>query len=231
MPQPKILCRDEIRKVDEIAINEYGIPGIVLMENAGAGAASVIHQLAPTGPILILCGKGNNAGDGYVIARHLQLLGRSVQIFSVVAFEELTGDAQTNHHIALKSKIKMHAIQRAADFDSAADAMCIVDCLLGTGATGLLRDNYLNAVDSANTLNSLRIAIDLPTGVDCDSGDLMPTAFRADHTITFVATKPGLLTDQAKPYVGKIHVVGIGAPVDLLRRFNLTIECDSPETS
>ena len=122
------LSRTEIRQVDQIAIDEYGIPGLVLMENAGSGAAKIIAGIVQEGPIAILCGKGNNAGDGYVIARHLELAGRSIQIFSVVPFDELSGDAAVNHAVAARSKMPMTAVQNLSNLNQdLSQATCIVD--------------------------------------------------------------------------------------------------------
>ena len=129
------LSRDQVRQVDKIAIEQYGVPGIVLMENAGRGAAAMIDQIAKPGRIVILCGSGNNAGDGYVIARHLQLAGRQVRVVSIVDLESLSGDAKTNAMIVQKSGIEIRVATRAAEIsESIGDAATIVDGLLGTGA-------------------------------------------------------------------------------------------------
>ena len=213
------LTRDQVRNVDKVAIDQYGIPGIALMENAGRGAAEIIDRISPAGPIAILCGRGNNGGDGYVIARHLELFGRDVRIVSVVELAQLSGDAQTNARIASRAEI---GITIAANHDqlqqALAGAATIIDCLLGTGAQGPLRGIYADAVKLANEIdNAMRIAIDIPTGLDCDSGIAATPTFRANHTITFVARKVGFEKDNADSYVGVVHEVGIGVPAKLLR--------------
>ena len=101
------LTRAQVRSVDKTAIEEYGIPGVVLMENAGSNAAKIIHQIVPEGPIEILCGGGNNAGDGYVIARHLQLMGREVQMICAAPVAQLRGDAHINAMVAPRSDIRL----------------------------------------------------------------------------------------------------------------------------
>ncbi|NNE00072.1 MAG: NAD(P)H-hydrate epimerase [Pirellulaceae bacterium] len=213
------LSRAEVREVDRMAIEEFGVSGLVLMENAGAGAARIIDDLAGDGPITILCGKGNNAGDGYVIARHLELADRSVQLVSIVDPAELTGDAAVNYQIAQRSELPIRVVTTPSELSSSlSESMAIIDCLLGTGAQGALRGVFADAVHAANKIDALRIAIDVPTGVDCDSGEIVSTAFRADHTITFVAEKIGL--QHAQDHVGQIHVVGIGAPRCVLRRWS-----------
>ena len=216
------LTRNQVRQVDKIAIEQFSVPGIVLMENAGRGAAEIIDRIASPGPVAILCGSGNNAGDGYVIARHLQLAGRQVRIVSIVDLQTLQGDARINAVIAEKSDIDIHFVVTADQIaESIAGATTILDCLLGTGAHGPLRGLYADAVSAANAIDALRVAIDLPTGLDCDSGEAGDPTFRADHTITFVARKTGFDKENADAYVGVVHEVGIGAPKKLFDQFRL----------
>ena len=214
------LTREQVRSVDHTAINEYGIPGIVLMENAGSRAAEIIHQVAPKGSIEILCGGGNNGGDGYVIARHLQLIGRHVHMICAVPVAKLRGDARTNAMIAAQSEIPMEVVnsdESPASIPALDDsATVIVDALLGTGTHGPLRGCHRDLVKMANIHPGIRIAIDIPTGLDCDTGEASQPTFVADHTITFVAEKVGFKKNNADDYVGVVHVVGIGVPVKLL---------------
>jgi NAD(P)H-hydrate epimerase len=214
------LSRDQVRQVDKIAIEQYGVPGVVLMENAGRGASEIIDRLAEPGLITILCGGGNNAGDGYVIARHLQLAGRDVRIVSIVDLESLRGDALVNAVIAERSEIDIRLASSLQQInESLGDTTTIVDGLLGTGARGPLRGLFADAVAAANDRKALRVALDLPTGLDCDSGQAADPTFRADHTVTFVAPKLGFKQANAGEYVGVVHVVGIGAPKKLLDDF------------
>jgi NAD(P)H-hydrate epimerase len=213
------LTREQVRRVDQIAIEQYGLPGVVLMENAGRGAAEIIHQLAPPGLAVILCGSGNNAGDGYVIARHLELMGHEVRIVSLVEPSELKGDALINARVAENSAIEILVARDRSAIDAAmSGATTIIDCLLGTGAQGGLREPFACAVELANQHSAkLRIAIDIPTGMDCDSGKCGEPTFRADHTITFVARKIGFDVASDSSYLGRVHEVSIGAPLKLLR--------------
>ncbi len=217
------LSRQQVRSIDSIAIQQYGIPGVVLMENAGAGAARVIQRVAAKGRVAILCGKGNNAGDGYVIARHLELADRDVNIVSVVDPDELVGDAKINFQIARHSQLPIQTVtdsggqSQAVDLEEAlSGADVIIDCLLGTGATGAPRGIYADAVRIANQHQAQRIAIDVPTGIDCDSGEVSAEAFRASHTITFVAPKLAMQNSTAAPLIGTVHTVCIGVPRQLL---------------
>jgi NAD(P)H-hydrate epimerase len=212
------LSRDQVRNVDKVAIERYGIPGIALMENAGRNAAEIVNRIAFDGPIVILCGAGNNGGDGYVIARHLELADRDVRIVSVVELEQLGGDAEINAKVAKNGQI---SITVAQDREQLAEALVgaetIVDCLLGTGAQGPLRGAYADAVALANESGAtMRIAIDIPTGLDCDTGIAADPTFKANHTVTFVAKKIGFERNNADKYVGVIHEVGIGVPARLL---------------
>jgi NAD(P)H-hydrate epimerase len=211
------LTRDQVRRVDQVAIQEFGIPGIVLMENAGRGAADVIQRVAPDGRISILCGSGNNAGDGYVIARHLQLTDREVRLISIVPLESLSGDAAVNAQIAVKSRLEIHVVTSRREIDDLLDdSSTIVDALLGTGARGAPRGLFADAVLAGNEAEALRIAIDLPTGMDCDTGFANEPTFRADQTITFVARKIGFDAIGAEAYLGTIWEIPIGVPRCLL---------------
>jgi NAD(P)H-hydrate epimerase len=227
------LTRSEVREVDRIAVEEFEMNSLVLMENAGREAAGQITQLQRTGDVCILCGKGNNAGDGYVIARHLQAAHLtecnepdgdearlSVRIVSLSDTAELRGDAAANHTIACRAGIPINVV---VDRDGVRDAIgapaIIVDCLLGTGASGNPREPFAEAIRIANALSAKRVAIDLPSGLDCDSGELGEPTFRADLTLTFVAAKVGFSTATAQSVLGDIVVLPIGVPLRLLSRY------------
>ena len=214
------LTREEVRSIDQAAIEQLGMSGLVLMENAGRGAAEVIDQLRVRGPVVIICGRGNNAGDGYVIARHLQLLGHEVTITTLTELDQLTGDAAANANIAVAGMIPIRHASTAAELAVAFHAAgCLVDCMLGTGAQGELREPYATAVAAANQSAALRIAIDVPTGLDCDEGTANNPSYLADHTITFVAPKIGLQEESAAKFVGELRTVGIGVPKSFLESF------------
>jgi NAD(P)H-hydrate epimerase len=215
--------RDQVRQVDQTAIEQLGMSGLVLMENAGRGAAEKIAAFCSREvTVCLLCGAGNNGGDGYVIARHLQLLGHSVRIISLVPLEKLSGDADANARIAQRSNLPIHVAEDADSLQRLiVDGECVVDCMLGTGATGEPRGIHGDAVRLANQRSGPRVAIDLPTGLDCDSGQPAETTFRADLTITFVAEKDGFHAAEAKPWIGNVEVVGIGVPKCLLDQFGV----------
>jgi NAD(P)H-hydrate epimerase len=189
------LSRQEVREVDRRAIDEYGMLGLVLMENAGRGCADVLCQLGCDDLIVIACGKGNNAGDGFVIARHLDLRGFSAKIVLLAPPGELRGDAAANYQILRNSGVPI--VDLSSPFDAAVfdreltGASWIVDALLGTGASGPPRHPFDEAIRRMNAAPCRRLAVDLPSGLDCDSGQPAEPTIRADHTCTFVAPKVG----------------------------------------
>jgi NAD(P)H-hydrate epimerase len=210
------LTRAQVRELDRRAIEEYGVPGIVLMENAGRGAAEVLMQLNPDRrPVMIVCGKGNNGGDGFVIARQLDIHGWPVRL--VVAAESgraVGGDA------AVMDKITAAAgISRAAEI--AGPAIWCVDALFGTGLTGPIREPYEHMVAAINGGSARILAVDIPSGLDCDTGKPLGPCVRADHTVTFVAPKAGFANPESREWTGEVHVVGIGAPRVLLEQFGV----------
>jgi NAD(P)H-hydrate epimerase len=221
------LRRAEVRDIDRIAIEQYGIAGIVLMENAGSHAARWITSSLPAGDVCILCGKGNNGGDGYVIARHIETAandqsGRDwkVRVVSLVDCDELSGDAAVNHAIARRAGIPIStAIDRRSIETLVGTPHVLVDCLLGTGATGAPRGLYSDAVRLANRLPAKKIAIDIPTGLDCDTGIAADPTLIADVTLTFVADKIGFTESSATKYLGQVVPIAIGVPRQLLMRY------------
>ena len=219
------LSRAEVRNIDQRAINDFGLPGIVLMENAGRGAAAIMEKLLASqppsnAPIAIACGPGNNGGDGFVIARHLTNAGHRVEVHLAADPARLQGDALTNYRVVAAMQIPIHPLLAGPDLDrlppKLAAAPLIIDALLGTGATGQPRppfDHIIRAINNARAASgSLVIAIDLPSGLDCDSGQPADPTIRADHTITFVAPKLGFEAPAARDYIGTVHVADIGAP-------------------
>jgi len=219
------LTRNQIREVDRRAIEVYGMSGLVLMENAGRGCVDQLCSLDIDGPVAICCGRGNNAGDGFVMARHLLLRGYEARVLVVGDPETLRGDARTNFQILLRCELPF---ERLDSWDEAvakrfvAQTDWVVDALLGTGAIGEPRAPMDRLIPFLNDAPSRRLAVDVPSGLDCDEGQPSRHTFRADHTCTFVAEKTGFSAPSAHEYVGKVHVLDIGAPAriveEVLRR-------------
>jgi len=209
--------REQSRQLDRRAIDQYGIASLVLMENAGRGTVDVLERLGISGPIVILAGKGNNAGDGFVIARHLEIRGHAAKVLLLFPPSELRGDAAANFAILEKSSVPIVEIDAPDELEShGRGADWIVDAMLGTGAHGEPRPPFDTAIDWTNAQPARKLAVDVPSGLDCDTGEPAAHTIRADHTCTFAALKTGFTKSSAKPYVGTIHVCDIGTPPRLL---------------
>ncbi len=213
------LTRAEVREVDRLAIEEYGVPGVVLMENAGAGAARLLASAGIDGPVVIVCGKGNNGGDGFVIGRHLDAAGYAVRFLLACDRGDIHGDAAVNLVVAERSGLEIECLARvdqAAWERSLAGASWIVDALLGTGASGPPSGAVATAMVAMNAVRGrggVRIlAVDLPSGMDCDTGIAAGSVVHADLTATFLAAKRGFEVPAAAALTGPVHVIGIGAP-------------------
>lgn len=215
-PLHRTLTRQQSRLLDQRATQEFGIPSVVLMENAGRGVADTLEQLGIAGPVVIACGKGNNAGDGFVVARHLDLRGYAVRVLLWGQPAELTGDAAVNYRILEKSQIPLEVFGSRHDAQRLLRALegaaWVVDALLGTGAQGSPRPPLDAVIDTLNAAGIPIVAVDLPSGLDCDTGQPSAHTIWAAHTCTFVALKAGFVHAQAAPYLGTIHVLDIGAP-------------------
>jgi NAD(P)H-hydrate epimerase len=219
---PITLTREQSRLVDRLAVEEFGLSGLVLMENAGRGVAEVLCGLGIAGPVVICCGKGNNAGDGFVIARHLDVRGHAVRVLIWAEPAELIGDAEVNFQILKKTTVPIEIFGNRCDPQRLAelltDAAWIVDALLGTGAIGEPRPPLNAVIDQLNAAAAPKLAVDLPSGLDCDTGIAARHTIRAAETCTFVAAKPGFFVTGAEKYVGRLHVLDIGAPRQVIEK-------------
>lgn len=220
----KVASAAEMRMVDAKAIKNYKIPGIVLMENAGVNVARQVDNCLSgiNGKgICIFAGKGNNGGDGLVAARHLHNQGARVKVFIVGAGkDDIIGDAKTNLSIIEEMGIEIIDTANERDWDKAEVALrfsdCLVDALLGTGFHGELEPAFARAVQLINQSNKPVIAVDIPSGVEADTGQVRTVAVRAAQTITLGLYKPGLLLYPGAENAGKVTVADIGIPLELL---------------
>jgi NAD(P)H-hydrate epimerase len=218
---PPVLSRRWVRELDRRALEEYGLLGLVLMENAGRGVADLLSSLSPPGPVAICCGRGNNGGDGFVIARHLEYRGWQVRTLLFCDPAALTGDAAANYQILAKSGGMIARCDDPFDANELSRYLdgvgWIVDALLGTGARGEPREPLGQVIDLINAHAAPRLAVDLPSGLDCDTGQAAQHTLRADHTATFAALKPGFAHPTATAYLGQVHHLEIGVPRRLMR--------------
>lgn len=213
------LTRRQVREVDRRAIEAYGVPGIVLMENAARAAAFVAHAIAPNprGPIVILCGGGNNGGDGLAVARHLHNRHAQVEIVLAVDPSKYAGDALTNWRIVERMKINVIPFERAAEYLGQVIDNLLIDALFGTGLTAAPRGDQARIIDSVNAKRLRVLAIDVPSGLDCDTGvPLGPSCIRAEETVTFVAEKAGFANPASQSYTGRVTVADIGCPREIV---------------
>lgn len=222
------LTRDQVRAVDARVIEVYGLPGIVLMENAGRNAAHLLMALASSdrigGPfrVAVACGRGNNGGDGFVIARHLDILGAEVRILLAADPAAFRGDAAVNHAVAGRFGFRIDALESApveAWSAALAGSDWIVDALLGTGSSGAPRGavaTAIGAINEARATGARILAVDIPSGLDCDTGLASGECIRADATATFVARKIGFDVPGSTAFTGAVHVLDIGVPPSLL---------------
>jgi len=215
----KLLTADEMRCMDSFAINTAGIPGIVLMENAGRSVVDTIEEyFEPEWPlhVAIFCGKGNNGGDGFVVARHLEQRGYTTVTYLLARLEDLEGDARVNAEIARAIGLD---IREAADADAVAglpfdprDFDLAVDAIFGTGLTSAVGGHYLTAIDLINSSGLPVVAVDLPSGVNADSGVLLGPAVEADLCVTFAYPKVAHVMPPAEVLCGDVVVADISIP-------------------
>ncbi len=195
---------EAMRAIDRWAIAEQGVPSLDLMEHAGIGVARAVEQLAPDGLVTVLCGKGNNGGDGLVAARLLREAGREVDVLTAGPPDELKGDARENLlRLPGEPPVQLRPVR---------DCAAIVDALLGTGFAGEPRGAIAEAIDAANACGVPVVSVDVPSGVDASTGVVCARAVRAAITVTFHAAKPGLWIHPGKAHAGEVRTLDIGIP-------------------
>lgn len=218
-----VLSREQCQSFDQRAMTEGGVPGVILMENAGRGAADVL--LAHLGDIphrvVVVCGPGSNGGDGFVVARRLRVKGHDVEVVLLTEPGRLTGDAKVMWDAYLGIGGRYRTLLVGTEFPVFEQLLCetkvIVDAIFGTGLTRTLSGVYAQVVERINAANALRFSLDLPSGLDADSGMVHGTAVRADVTVTFGHEKPGLLMTSGVEHAGQVELVDIGVPAQLHR--------------
>ncbi|TWT65387.1 Bifunctional NAD(P)H-hydrate repair enzyme Nnr [Allorhodopirellula solitaria] len=213
------------REVDQLAIERFGMAGIELMRNAGTACAErLLSELSESSPAtMILAGAGNNGGDGYVIAEVLTEANRPVVVYSLVPTAKLSGDAEISHDAAVAAGVSVeHVGEDEIVARISRHRGMIVDGLLGTGAQGPPRSPFAEAIAAANQNSEVRrVAIDVPSGFNGDTGEPADPTFQADLTLTFVAPKTGMMGADASLSTGEIEIVDIGLPLDLKRQLGI----------
>jgi hydroxyethylthiazole kinase-like uncharacterized protein yjeF len=221
-----VLSPSTMRKADLTAIEKFNIPGMVLMENAGLHVAQAVKEVFIKQKkysdkcVAIICGKGNNGGDGFVAARHLANDGYSVDVFVLAKENEIKGDALSNLEIIKKMDIPIKTVTTSEDM-AMMEMKCkcvsvIVDAIFGTGIKGEIHGIAQEAIRIINNSKSYIIAVDIPSGISGQTGKVLGVATKANETVTMAALKMGLVLYPGASYAGKIHVVDIGMPKKVL---------------
>lgn len=205
-----------MKKLDEISTNEYGIPGLVLMENAGLAVVQQIEKLdIPKKHAVVICGTGNNGGDGFVIARHLYNRGWKVNVLVCGNAGKIKGDALVNHTAARNIGVPFYGIDdNSIDLAERLirEGSLIVDAMLGTGVKGTLRGLYRTIVEKVNESDAYTISVDIPSGLDADTGFSGEGCIAADCTVTFQLPKVGLVINDGPKACGDLKVADISIP-------------------
>lgn len=239
----KVLTAEQMREVDRLTTERYGIPSILLMENAAQSVAGVITQKLGGSvegkSVLILCGKGNNGGDGAALARILAIQGASVDVLLFGKIKETKGDARINFGVLCSEDFEFDDVymsnfgelreietkEQWVQFYMSTGQECdvFVDAIFGTGLTRPIDIWLFNVIHDINFTNEgalptkrLNVAVDIPTGLNADTGEMLAEPFRADVTVTFTAPKPGNILPNAAALNGELVVADIGSPMELI---------------
>lgn len=219
----KIITGENMRKLDRKVINECKINSLTLMENAGKSVTDFLLEHFPDlkkKRICILCGRGNNGGDGFVVARLLNKRKVKVKIFLIANKHDIEGDARTNLNRLVKDKMQLSEVSEIKKFEGVKKELSsydiIVDALLGTGFKGVVSGLFAEVINYVNSLNAVVVSIDLPSGLNVDDGQVIGPCIKADYTVTLGLIKVGLVVYPGANYCGKVLVKDIGIPEKLV---------------
>ena len=217
----RLVNNNEMKKIDHWAIHKLGIPGVVLMENAGRGCVNVLEEYYDPEHlnVLIICGTGNNGGDGFVIARHLQNRDAHVKVIILGSARALKGDARTNFALMKKANIAFHEardIQTIKRIYAAFNPTVIVDAIFGTGFQGTPKGIHRKTIEFVNNTETFILAVDIPSGINGDNGQFEQTCVIADATATMCLPKRGHFLFPGREFCGDIYIVDIGVPYSLI---------------
>ncbi len=214
----ELLRAAEMKRADERAIGELGIPGVVLMENAGIKVFEEIVKLGPqkSNKFVIVCGGGNNGGDGFVVARHLASTGAEVIVLALVAKEKYQGDAAVNLQMLTHTSTSIYHILKETDLflvdSSFKGTSLVVDAIFGIGLSREVRGLHKEVINKINSFSGKVVSVDIPSGINADTGEIMAVAVKASLTVTFAFPKRGLYLYPGRNYCGKIKTVNIFIP-------------------
>lgn len=219
----KILDAKTMQDLDRVTTERYGVSGLQLMENGGRGVAEVVKRVLAASMdrrVTVVTGKGNNGGDGYVTARHLKNSGCGVTVFSLAPVEELNGDAALNAQAWIKMGGEVRTIKSEEDVKACASSFrhstVIVDAIFGIGLSSPVKGLAAKVIELMNGADKKVVAVDVPSGIDATTGAVLGCAVRASVTATMALPKIGLYTYPGREYAGRVEIVDIGLPAQLL---------------
>lgn len=220
-----IATQQQMNRLDHYTMQELGLPGVVLMENAGFAVVQEIIQdtkgAKPT--VLVLAGSGNNGGDGFVIARRLVDAHFSVHVMLAVNENQLKGDAKVHFEAYTKRNLPVVPYSAEKLTDWLMDSEIVVDCLLGTGVQGAVRSPLKEIIEMVNAAQKTVYAVDIPSGVNANTGEVANVAMKALKTITFVMPKIGFFTQSGPQYIGEWEAVDISVPSSAVKALSLDL--------
>jgi NAD(P)H-hydrate epimerase len=223
----KIATAQQMKNIDRRAIRDFGIPGPVLMENAASAIMTEMEKFfdgLAGARVGVICGKGNNGGDGLALARRLRIRGVPVRVALLAAFSAVTGEAKIN--LSILRKMDVEIVQNATE-RSLADIIAwsdiLVDAMLGVGLSSPLKGMYLRAVNAINASGRPVVAVDIPTGIDADTGAVMGAAINADLTVAMALLKRGLALHPGARHAGVVRVVDIGIPAEVVEKEKISV--------
>ena len=221
----KYITSQKMQEIDKRAIEEFGIPAIILMENAGQKASQIaLDMLSPSkkGKVVCICGKGNNGGDGFVCCRHLINNGvcNNTDIFLLCNPLELKGNAKINYKILEKMGRTIKILKNKKDFYSFENelkkAQLVIDAMLGIGLSGKVRQPYKNIINLINQSQKPVLSLDVPSGLDATNGKILGVCVKATKTVTFALPKTGFIKNDGPLNIGELITVDISIPKALL---------------
>lgn len=226
----KLATTEQMRMFDRLASDRYGVSSIVLMENAGRlvydAVLGVLGSVSAK-RIVVISGKGNNGGDGFVVARHLRDTGAIVRVYTIGDAAEFKGDAKTNYDILMSTGFDITSITTIEDIGDLSRCDAVIDAIYGTGLKGDITGLAGDVIDAVNRCGKPVIAVDVPSGIDADTGGIHSVCVKADVTATFALPKPGLFLYPGAAYTGLVIAGDIGIPHELYA--DIKIEITTPE--
>ena len=214
----KAVTADQMRALDRRAIGEFGIPGLILMENAGRGIADLAQKILKNRKrIIVICGKGNNGGDGFVAARHLTNRGYKVDVILLANPDELKNDPKINFRILKSMRVPIKIVTSNKNFSSVLkNSDLIIDAIFGIGLSRPVTGLFYDVISMLNESKKPVLSIDVPSGLNSDSGKVMGIAVRAKVTGTLGMAKRGLFVQKGPKLSGRVQVLDISIPINLL---------------